>query len=117
MRFDLETSKLVYEVRFHDKDCDDIYTYEQLFRDVSGKYFMHFIASKHTQYAIKTGYLESVGREGNFYIDTYEIDLWKRVSNTMFEKRSDEYTIIDWEKEENENLLWMGHIAEEKLPF
>lgn len=117
MRFDLETSKLLYEVRFQDKKYEEIYTCEQLFRDSNGNYFMHFIGSKYSPYAIKTGYSESVGREGDFYMDIYDIDLWKRTSNTLFERRSDEYNIIDWEKEENENLIWMGHIAKEKLPF
>ena len=117
MRFNLETSKLLYEVRFQDKKYEEIYTCEQLFKDANGMYFMHFIGSKYSPYAIKIGYSDSVGREGNYYIDTYQIESWKQVSNTMFERRSDEYTIIDWEKEENENLSWMGKIAEEKLPF
>lgn len=119
MRFNLETSKLVYEVRFQDKECDDIYTYEQLFRDITGRYFMHFIGSKYSKYSIKTGYSsgKSVGREGNFYMDTYEIELWKKVSDMMVEEYHDEYTIIDWEKDEKEALLWIEQIAEEKLPF
>lgn len=119
MRFNLKTSKLLYEVRFQDKECEEVYTYEQLFRDINGRYFMHFIGSKYSQYAIKTGYsaVASVGREGNFYMDTYEIDLWKKVSDIMVQKYHDEYIVIDWEKEENENLLWMGQISEEKLPF
>ena len=110
MRFNLDLSKLVYEVRFQDNEYEEIYTCEQLFKDADGRYFMHFIGSKYSPYAVKTGYSESVGREGNFYMDTYDIDLWKRTSNTLFERRSDEYNIIDWEKEENENLLWMGQI-------
>ena len=117
MRFNLKTSKLLYEVRYQNKEHEDIYTCEQLFKDITGKYFMHFIGSNYSQYAVKTGYSDSVGREGNFYIDTYEIDLWKEVSNRMIEKYHDEYTIIHWENDEKEGLVWMAHIAEEDLPF
>lgn len=117
MRFNLETLKLLYEVRYQSKEYEDSYAYEQLFKDISGKYFMHFIGSPYSKYGVKTGYSNYVGREGNFYIDTYEIDMWKKVSKQMSEGHQGEYTIIDWEKEENDNLIWMGHIAEEKLPF
>lgn len=61
--------------------------------------------------------LISVGREGNFYMDTVDIRLWKHVSNKMKEKYQKEYLIIDWEKEEQENLVWMGQISKEELPF
>lgn len=117
MRFNLKTSKLLYEVRYQSKESEDSYTYEQLFKDIDGKYFMHFIGSPFSKYGVKTGYSNYVGREGNFYIDTYEIDIWKKVSKHMSEEYPGEYLIIDWENEEKEALLWIEQIAEEKLPF
>lgn len=119
MRFNLETSKLLYEVRYQNTECDESYMFEQLYRDINGRYFMHFIGGKFSEYAIKTGYSagKAVGREGNYYMETHEIKLWKQVSDIMVQKSQDKYCVIDWEKEENENLIWMGQIAEEKLPF
>jgi hypothetical protein len=117
MRFNLETSKLLYEVRYQDKKIEELYTYEQLYKDINGRYFMHFIGSKYSQYGVKTGYSDSAGREGDFYIDTHDINIWKYVSNIMKENHPEEYLIIDWEKEERESLIWMEQIALEKLPF
>lgn len=117
MRFNLETSKLLYEVRYQNKEFEDAYTYEQLFKDISGKHFIHFVGSKFSKYGVKTSYSNYVGRTGNYYIDTYEIDLWKSVSKHMKDNYPDEYLIIDWVKEEKENLLWMGQISKEELPF
>lgn len=48
---------------------------------------------------------------------TDDIKMWKVVSNIMKEKHPEAYTIIDWEQEEKENLIWMGQMAEEELPF
>jgi hypothetical protein len=117
MRFNLETSKLLYEVRYQNKKSEDLYTYEQLYKDINGQYFMHFIGSKYSEYGIKAGYNNCVGREGNYYIDKDHINIWKYISNKMKESHSDEYLIIDWEQEEKEGLLWMGEISKEELPF
>lgn len=64
MRFNLETSKLLYEVRFQDEEFEGMYTYEQLFKDINGKYFMHFIGGKHSQYSVKTGYVNFSRKRG-----------------------------------------------------
>ncbi len=117
MRFNLETSKLLYEVRYKDEEYEELYTYEQLFKDINEKYFIHFIGSEFSQYAVKTGYSEHIGREGNYYIDTDDIKMWKVVSNKMKEKHPEAYTIIDWVQEEKESLIWMGQMSEEELPF
>jgi hypothetical protein len=116
MRFNLKTSKLLYEVRYQDEEVEELYTYEQLFKDINGRYFIHFVGSKYSEYGVKTGYSNTIGREGDFYIDTHEINIWKAVSNIMKEKHPRSYTIIDWEQEEKD-FLWMGQISEEELPF
>ena len=117
MRFNLETSKLLYEVRYKSLTSKEGYTYEQLYRDINGKYFIHFIGGKNSVYAVKTSYTDSVGREGNYFINNNEIDLWKRVSNCMREEYSNEFSIIDWEKEEEESLVLEPYIPVEELPF
>jgi hypothetical protein len=117
MRFNLETSKLLYEVRYQNKKSEDLYTYEQLYKDINGNYFIHFIGSEYSKYGVKTGYSTCIGRIGNFYVDIYELDLWKAVSKNMKESYPDEYIIIDWEQKEKEGLLWMGQISKEELTF
>ena len=117
MRFNLETSKLVYEVRYQREDSEESYTFEQLYRDIQGRYFIHFEGGKYSAYSVKTGYCNYAGRNGNYYINIDESDVWKRVSEIMKQRYPDRYEIIDWEKEENEYLVWMGMIAEEELPF
>ncbi|WP_460281819.1 hypothetical protein [Clostridium sp. CTA-5] len=105
MRFNLETSKLLYEVRYRNLTSKENYTYEQLYRDKNGEYFMHFLGGKYSEYAVKTSYTGFVGRDGNYFITETEIDLWKRISKRMKEEYSNEYSIIDWEKEEKEAIV------------
>ncbi|MBN1065414.1 hypothetical protein [Clostridium botulinum] len=117
MRFNLETSKLLYEVRYRSLISKEGYTYEQLYRDVNGKYFIHFMGGKNSEYAVKTSYTDSVGRESNYFIEESKIDSWKRISNHMKEEYSNEFSIIDWQKEEEESLVWEPYIPIEELPF
>ncbi len=105
--------------------------YYSSFRAYPYQYFLskginlHFLAircnqtigGKNSEYAIKTSYTDSVGREGNYFINNSEIDLWKRISNHMKEEYSHEFSIIDWEKEEEESLVWEPYIPVEELPF
>ncbi|WP_315078586.1 hypothetical protein [uncultured Clostridium sp.] len=117
MRFNLETSKLLYEVRFQSLNSKENYTYEQLYKNINGEYFIHFIGGKYSEYAVKISYKSYVGREGNYFIDESEINLWMRISNRMKEEYSNEFIIIDWEKEEEESLVWEPYILLEELPF
>lgn len=128
MKFDLKNSKLLFEVRFRDKKYDDMYTYEMLYKRNDGKYFIHFVGSRYSPYAIKTGYYDSVGRSGNYFIEEIHIDSWKKSSLSCEQKWPEEYMVIDWEKEENEAvmdeiklneefMMPMGELAQGELPF
>lgn len=122
MRFDLETSELLYEVRFQSLNLKENYTYEQLYKNISGEYFIHFIGGKYSEYAVKISYSDYKAREGSYFINKYEIDFWKSTLLKMQEKYSKEYTIIDWKKEKNESIIFepdilLEEISEEELPF
>ena len=49
MRFNLQTSKLLYEVRYQNSNLSEDYTYEELYKDINGKYFIHFQGCKRKQ--------------------------------------------------------------------
>ena len=119
MRFNLETSELIYEVKYSKKGHPNIYTYEYLYKDTLGRYFIHYDASKYSEYAIKIGFNEYAKRSGNYYIDESDINIWKKVSNKMQKLYSLDYEIIDWESERKDSLIFNDdfYIPEEKLPF
>ncbi|MCS6110980.1 hypothetical protein FDB55_01945 [Clostridium botulinum] len=117
MRVNLETSELLYEVRFQSLNSKENYTYEQLYKNIKGEYFIHFIGGKYSEYAVKTSYDSYIGREGNYCIDESEINLWKKISNRMKEEYSNEITIIDWEKEKEESIIFKSYMPLEELPF
>lgn len=118
MRFNLETSELIYEVKYSKKGHPNIYTYEYLYKDTLGRYFIHYDASKYSEYAIKIGFNEYAKRSGNYYIDESDINIWKKVSNKMQKRYSLDYEIIDWESERKDSLILNEfYIPEEKLPY
>ncbi|NFT08364.1 hypothetical protein FDF26_15090 [Clostridium botulinum] len=117
MRFNLETSELLYEVRFQSLNSNENYTYEQLYKNINGEYFIHFIGGKYSEYTVKTSYKSYVGRDGNYFIHESEINLWKRISNRMKEEFSDEFCIIDWEKEKEESIIFEPYIPLKELSF
>ncbi|GAA0078921.1 hypothetical protein UT300005_33000 [Clostridium sp. CTA-5] len=117
MRFNLETSKLLYEVRYRNLTSKESYTYQQLYKDRYGKYFIHFIGGKYNESDIKTSYTGFVGREGNYFINERKIDLWKKIAKHIHEECQDECAIINWEKEEKESIAWEEYIPLEELPF
>ena len=117
MRVNLETSELLYEVRFQSLNSKENYTYEQLYKNINGEYFIHFIGGKYSEYAVKISYLEYKEWEGSYSINKYEIDFWKNTSLKMEEKFPNQYTIIDWEKEKNESINFQPYIPLEELPF
>ena len=119
MRFDLKNSRLLYEVRYKRPDCEESYSYEYLYRDKCGRYFMHFEGGAYSKYSVKTGYIKSAPRSGNYYIDEIEVDLWKETAAYMSEKHPGCYTITDWEAERFESLEFNEEIfiPQEKLPF
>ncbi|MBZ9692420.1 hypothetical protein [Clostridium sp. M14] len=117
MRFNLETSKLLYEVRFQSLNSKENYTYEQLYKNMNGEYFIHFIGGKYSEYAVKISYLEYKEREGSYSINKYHINLWKNTLLKMQEKYPEEYTIIDWKKEKEDSIVFEPYIPLEELPF
>ena len=128
MKFDLKKSKLLFEVRYKNKNYSDVYTYEMLYKREDGKYFINFEGGKFSPYAIKIGYSDFAPRSGNFFIDDIEIELWKSVACMKQKDYPKEYMVIDWEKEEEEAILdeiklndeymmTMGNLSESELPF
>ncbi|HBJ1650189.1 TPA: hypothetical protein LA460_000613 [Clostridium botulinum] len=117
MRFNLEASELLYEVRFQSLNAKENYTYEQLYKTINGEYFIHFIGGKYSEYAVKISYLDYKEREGSYYIHKYDINLWKNTSIKMQAKHPEEYIIIDWKKEKNESIIFEPYIPLEELPF
>lgn len=119
MRFNLETSELLYEVKYSKNGHLDIYTYEYLYRDTLGRYFIHYDAGRYSEYAVKVGFNDYAKRSGNYYIDESDISIWKKVSNKMQKRYSLDYEIIDWESERKDSLIFNYdfYIPEEKLPF
>ncbi|MBN1060211.1 hypothetical protein [Clostridium botulinum] len=117
MKFNLDTSKLLYEVRFQSLNSKENYTYEQLYKNINGEYFIHFIGGKYSEYAVKISYLDYKEREGSYYINKYDINLWKNTLLKMEEKFPNQYTIIDWEKEKDESIIFEPYIPLEELPF
>lgn len=115
MRFNLEKADLLFEVRH--EASKGIYTYEQLYRSDSGELFIHFIGSAYSEYGVRIGYSKYAPREGNYLIDNYDSDIWKKSSENLQAKHPGEYMIIDWEAEQKEALFWIEEIAEEELPF
>lgn len=127
MKFDLKKSKLLFEVRYRNKNYKDIYTYERLYKRSDGKYFIHFDGGKYSEYGMRIGYNDSVARSGNYFIDEIDMDSWKALGMRSQKKHPEEYMFIDWEKEENESifeeikhnnqLMMMGGLPEGELPF
>ncbi|MDU6543060.1 MAG: hypothetical protein E6519_15715 [Clostridium sp.] len=128
MKFNLEQSKLLYEVRYKVPGDKESYTYEMLYRNKDGKYFMHFEGGKYSEYAVKIGMHDYKPRSGNYFIDRGDIGVWKVVSQKMQEERPNKYMIIDWEKEEQERILEekkqnddfimeISRLSEAELPF
>lgn len=114
MKFNLQTSKLLYGVRYQNLKVKEGYTFEQLYQDVDGRYFIHFIGGKFSEYGVKINYADYIGREGNYFIDKYDISTWICVSNKFAIKYPKIYSVIDW-KQEREDLL-MEQISEVELP-
>jgi len=95
-----------------------IYTYEYLYRDTLGRNFIHYDAGKYSDYAVKVGFNDYAKRSGDYYIDENDIGIWKKVSNKMQKRYPLDYTIIDWESERTDSLIFSEfYIPEEKLPF
>lgn len=119
MRFNLETSQLIYEVKYSKKGHPSIYTYEYLYKDKLGRYFIHYEGGKCSEYAVKVGFSDYAKRSGNYYIDNSDISLWKHVSKKMQKRYPLDYEIIDWESERKDSLIFNDdfYIPEEKLPF
>ena len=118
MRFNLETSELLYEVKYLKNGHPDICTYEYLYRDTLGRYFIHYDASKYSEYAVKVGFNDCAKRSGNYYIDEIDINVWKSVCNKQQKRYPLDYVITDWEKERNDSLILNEiYIPEEKLPY
>ena len=128
MKFDLKKSKLLFEVRYKNKNYSDVYTYEMLYKREDGKCFIHFEGGKFSPYAIKIGYSDFAPRSGNFFIDDIEIELWKSVACMKQKDYPKEYMVIDWENEEEEVILEekkqnddfimeISRLSEAELPF
>ncbi|WP_195979972.1 hypothetical protein [Clostridium butyricum] len=127
MKFDLKNSKLLFEVRFRNKNYKDIYTYEMLYKRNDGKYFIHFDGGKYSEYRMKIGYNDTVGRSGNYFINPIDMESWKAFGVRNQKKYPEEYMFIDWEKEEDEatideikdnnKLIIMGALTESEMPF
>lgn len=128
MKFDVKNSKLVYEVRDLGSERER-WMHEQLYRTKEGTYFIHFEGGAESRYGIRVGYLKNKGRSGNYAMNEEEVELWKSVSDLFKKDYPRSYIIIDWEKEEDEsvmeeesqfsddNLIPMGQIDEDELPF
>ena len=76
-----------------------------LYRNKDGRYFIHFDGGKYSKYAVKIGMHDYKARSGNYFIDEYDIDVWKMVSQKMQEEHPNKYMVIDWEKEKEEKIL------------
>ena len=127
MKFDIKNSKLVYEVRDLGEEKEK-WMHEQLYRRKDGTYFLHFEGGAKSRYGIRVGYFKNKGRSGNYSMDEEEIRSWKGVSDLFKKDYPRSYIIIDWEKEEDESimeenqlfdddLIPMGEISEDELPF
>lgn len=128
MKFNLRKSKLLFEVRYKMPDSKECYTYEMLYKTVNGKYFIHFETGKYSQYAIKVGMFDYMARSGDYWIDKFEIEIWKEMALNNFKNKPEKYMVIDWEQEEEEAILHeielndeyimaMGKLNESELPF
>ena len=117
MRFNLQTSKLLYEVRYQNSNVSEDYTYEELYKDIDGEYFIHFQGGKESKYAMKFDDRESIEIKGNYSIDIDSIDVFKAITRIFQEQNPKEFLVIDWESEEEESLIWINEISEEELPF
>lgn len=117
MRFNLQTSKLLYEVRHQSLTNLEDYTYQQLYENINGDYFIHFERGKCSKDLININCIDSMARKDNYYVDGNDVEIWRHISKQMKEEYPKEFLIIDWQKEERENLIWMGRISEEDLPF
>lgn len=115
MRFNLETSNLLYEVRYESLTNLEDYTYQKLYEDISGNYFIYFQKGKHSKDLINTGVIDLVIKKHNCFLDENDIELWKYVSKKMQKVYPKEFPIIDCQEEED--LKWMHEIAAEDLPF
>lgn len=115
MRFNLQTSKLLYEVRYQNSNVSEDYTYEELYKDINGEYFIHFYGGKESKYAINE--IENIEIRGNYSIDIDSVDIFKAITRIFQEQYPKEFLVIDWESEEEESLIWMSEILEEELPF
>lgn len=117
MRFNLQTSKLLYEVRYQNSNVSEDYTYEELYKDINGKYFIHFKGGKESKYAMKFDDIENIEVKGNYSIDIDSIDIFKAITRIFQEQYPKEFLVIDWASEEEESLIWISEILEEELPF
>ena len=117
MRFNLQTSKLLYEVRYQNSNVSEDYTYEELYKDINGKYFIHFQGGKESKYAIAFDNRESIEIKGNYSINIDNVDIFKAITRIFQEQDPKEFLVIDWESEEEESLIWISEISEEELPF
>ncbi|WP_294377093.1 hypothetical protein [uncultured Clostridium sp.] len=128
MKFNLKKSKLLFESRYKASGNDEEYTYEMLYKNDEGKYFIHFEGGKYSEYSVKIGFCDYKPRCGNYFIEELFIDIWKNTVLSMQKQKPDEYFVIDWEKEEEEAmineilhneqyLMPVESIREDELPF
>ena len=128
MKFDLKNSKLLFEVRYTVPGDKESYTYEMLYKTKDDKCFIHFEGGKYSEYAVKIGFNDYKARSGNYFVDKYDIDIWKSISEKMQKTHPNKYMIIDWEKEEEEIILEekkqnddfimeISRLSEAELPF
>eukprot|EP00828_Plagiopyla_frontata_P033139 TRINITY_DN4304_c0_g1_i1.p3 TRINITY_DN4304_c0_g1~~TRINITY_DN4304_c0_g1_i1.p3 ORF type:complete len:130 (+),score=28.45 TRINITY_DN4304_c0_g1_i1:407-796(+) len=94
MSFNLETATLLYEVRYERKSNKENYTYEYLYKDIQGRYFIHFEGGKDSDYRIKVGHHKYQGRTGDYFIDELDADGWKFIAQLMKHNYPNEYAII-----------------------
>lgn len=88
-----------------------------MYKDIDGKYFIHFQGGKESKYAMKFDDRESIEVKGNYSIDIDNIDVFKSIIRIFQEQNTKEFLVIDWESEEEESLIWINEISEEELPF
>ena len=105
MKFNLNKSKLIYQVRYNTPLSKEGYTYEMLYRTEEGKYFIHFEGGKCSEYAVKVGMFDYRGRSGEYEINKCDLDIWKQTALSNSKRKPERYMVIDWEKEEDESIL------------
>lgn len=129
MKFDVKSSKLIYEVRDlgHDNEKER-WMHEQLYRTKEGTYFLHFEGGPKSRYGLRVGFYKNIGRSGNYKMEEKDIKIWKGVSDLFQKDYPESYIIIDWEKEEDESiieeskfsdddLISVGELDEDEIPF